>query len=366
MPRISCVGFRSTRMVHVLWILFLISNDKHMSKLLLSSRSSAAEATASHCNAGIRKNGIQTKERQSFTKNIDQPTAATSRFSLAGRKARNDSSSKEMLAQASKWNLNAFMHDLRQKSNSLLPFSLTALQLSHHNHAGLSSICQRLQKNCHTMLINKPLLVLPTAAAAISLGISILRPTPVHAYSKHEHSKKMKPQEVIMRTFTFWKRAAPIILHYKFTQTWLYFHSKPHHRIIKSDNDENVNNDNNDKRSSLPWKFQYYNQQKIDDIYKTLHDKHAPEALEIILQMRGLFIKIGQVLSSRPDFIPEAYVNVMQTVQDDVPPGMPMRYLTLLTKVGEWNSTSESMICWNRLIPRYWEVRALVRCIWGS
>jgi hypothetical protein len=316
MPRISCVGFLS--MVRMIWIIFLISNDKHMSKLLLSSRSSVAEATASHCNVGIRKNGIQTKERQSFTKNIDQPTTATARFSLAGRKARNDSSSKEMLAQASKkWNLNAFVHDLRQKSNFLLPFSLTALQLSHHNHAGLSSICQQLKNNCHTLLINKPLLVLPTAAAAISLGISILRPTTVHAYSKHEHSKKMKPQEVIMRTLTFWKRAAPIILHYKFTQTWLYFHSKPHHRIIKSDNDEH---DNNDKRPSLPWKFQYYNQQRIDDIYKTLHDKHAPEALEIILQMRGLFIKIGQVLSSRPDFIPEAFVNVMQTVQDDVPP----------------------------------------------
>jgi len=300
-----------------------------MSKLLLSSRSSVADATASHCNAGIRKNEIQsTKEsRQRFTKqHTNQPTA-TARFSLAGgRKARNDSSSKTMLTQeASKWNLNTFMHDLRQKSNSLLPLSLTAtaLQLCHHNHAGISSICQRLQNNCHHLLINKPLFVLPSAAAALSLGISILRPTPAHAYSKHKHSKKMKPQEVIIRTFTFWKRAAPIILHYKFTQTWLYLHSNPHHPIRENDNEDNVNNGNihsKRKQRSLPWKFQYYNQQKRDDIYKTLHDQYAPEALDIILQMRGLFIKIGQVLSSRPDFIPEAYVNIMQTVQDDVPP----------------------------------------------
>jgi aarF domain-containing kinase len=167
----------------------------------------------------------------------------------------------------------------------------------------------------------KPLLA-PAAAAAAGLSfsiISILRATPAHAYSENKHSKKMKPQEVITRTLTFWKRAAPIILHYKFTQTWLNLHHSNSNRCIT-----NNNNDENAYATKFNWPsfpslFQYYDQQKRDKIYEELHERYAPEALDIVLQMRGLFIKIGQVLSSRPDFIPEAYVNIMQTVQDDVP-----------------------------------------------
>ena len=31
-------------------------------------------------------------------------------------------------------------------------------------------------------------------------------------------------------------------------------------------------------------------------------------------------MKIGQVLSSRPDFVPSQYIDLLQTLQDDVPP----------------------------------------------
>ena len=51
-----------------------------------------------------------------------------------------------------------------------------------------------------------------------------------------------------------------------------------------------------------------------------LHVRHAPTALVVILELRGLYVKIGQLMSSRADFIPRQYVDVFATLQDEVPP----------------------------------------------
>jgi aarF domain-containing kinase len=47
---------------------------------------------------------------------------------------------------------------------------------------------------------------------------------------------------------------------------------------------------------------------------------HAQTGLNVILDLRGLFVKIGQVMSSRADFIPRQYIDVFHTLQDAVPP----------------------------------------------
>lgn len=39
-----------------------------------------------------------------------------------------------------------------------------------------------------------------------------------------------------------------------------------------------------------------------------LHEKYSQLALGVIRELRGYYIKIGQVLSARPDFVPQAYV----------------------------------------------------------
>lgn len=66
------------------------------------------------------------------------------------------------------------------------------------------------------------------------------------------------------------------------------------------------------------------------EIFGRLHARHAPEVLEAIYELRGFFVKIGQVISSFGDsFVPEAYVEALQVLQDAVPaqPGSYVRRL---------------------------------------
>jgi aarF domain-containing kinase len=135
-----------------------------------------------------------------------------------------------------------------------------------------------------------------TSATSIALAIGVCSSSITHAatssYSKdhhlsHLHAKKMSPIEVVSRVASFWKSTGGLICHYKFTQAWVAL-----------------------KKIDKP---------KRDEIYERLHDRYAPQALDIILNMRGLFIKVGQVLSSRPDFVPLQYVQSFTTVQDSCP-----------------------------------------------
>ena len=170
----------------------------------------------------------------------------------------------------------------------------------------------------HMKFLTQKSIGLPLVVVS-AVSLNLLRTSPAHASTKnrsYKHAKKMKPQEIISRTLSFWRQATPIILHYKFTQIWLDLHSRQSH-LVESDHDL-IDCDRIVRFGPLTMK--YYDRQKRDEIYEKLHSRYADKALDIILEMRGLFIKIGQVLSSRPDFIPEQYVNVMQVVQDEVPP----------------------------------------------
>jgi len=53
--------------------------------------------------------------------------------------------------------------------------------------------------------------------------------------------------------------------------------------------------------------------------WNALHDKYAPMALEALLALRGFYIKVGQVVSTRNDFIPQQFISRLSTLQDDVP-----------------------------------------------
>ena len=136
-------------------------------------------------------------------------------------------------------------------------------------------------------------------------------------------STKMNAYQIIGRSVRFWIQAAPIILHYQFTKTYLA--TNPNLRKIPTDTSESTRNGNifntvmmDDEDENI--RSRTRRQQRRDEIYQSLHETHAPRTLSLILQMRGLFVKIGQVLSSRPDFVPSQYIDLLQTLQDDVPP----------------------------------------------
>lgn len=62
---------------------------------------------------------------------------------------------------------------------------------------------------------------------------------------------------------------------------------------------------------------------KLDPAVRTqefakLHAKYAPKSLEMILSLRGLYIKFGQAAASSP-FVPDAYRTQFKQLESDVP-----------------------------------------------
>lgn len=96
--------------------------------------------------------------------------------------------------------------------------------------------------------------------------------------------------EAVRRAVYFWFQAGPVIAHYKFTQWWL--------------------GSNNNNKSSL---------EKRNRVYESLHNRYAQPAYEIMIRQKGLYVKIGQVLSARPDFLPRQYLELFAHVQDAIP-----------------------------------------------
>jgi len=56
------------------------------------------------------------------------------------------------------------------------------------------------------------------------------------------------------------------------------------------------------------------------DVSEEGHRRRAEALLEKFLSLGPTFIKFGQVLSTRPDALPEVYTDVLSELQDDVPP----------------------------------------------
>lgn len=116
----------------------------------------------------------------------------------------------------------------------------------------------------------------PSCAATANAGIST------------RNTIRSNPFEPTIRAFKFWRRVGPIVVHYKLTQMWM--------RGSNADA----------QQRAATW--------------NRLHEMHAQDSLDAILELRGLFVKIGQVMSSRADFLPMQYCDVFSSLQDAVPP----------------------------------------------
>ncbi|KAH9622899.1 hypothetical protein KSS87_019658 [Heliosperma pusillum] len=59
---------------------------------------------------------------------------------------------------------------------------------------------------------------------------------------------------------------------------------------------------------------------KKASLWKKAHERNARRLLYFMIEMEGLWVKFGQYLSTRADVLPEAYIRLLQQLQDSLPP----------------------------------------------
>jgi aarF domain-containing kinase len=59
---------------------------------------------------------------------------------------------------------------------------------------------------------------------------------------------------------------------------------------------------------------------KRDDLWERAHERNANRLLSAIIGLEGLWVKLGQYLSTRADVLPDAYIQLLKQLQDSLPP----------------------------------------------
>jgi aarF domain-containing kinase len=135
-----------------------------------------------------------------------------------------------------------------------------------------------------------------TKSAYVLAGTAVVGGSSITAYTYTEQGKGLK------RQMQFWYNLAPIVSDY-FFQTSSY---SPYVKLEKKlyYNDENGVGVYAAKRKEL---------------LNELHHKHAPELLGILQKLKGLYVKLGQVLSVSAIPLPQVYKKELRVLQSDVP-----------------------------------------------
>lgn len=97
------------------------------------------------------------------------------------------------------------------------------------------------------------------------------------------------------RQCDFYIKAFPCLAHYKmveYTHEYLY------------------------KPSWIPF---FKTDKTLDDKYEELHEQYAQYILDVILELKGLYVKAGQFATGRPDVVPQCWINKLRVLQDGVP-----------------------------------------------
>ncbi|KAA3490389.1 ABC1 family protein [Gossypium australe] len=55
-------------------------------------------------------------------------------------------------------------------------------------------------------------------------------------------------------------------------------------------------------------------------LWEKAHERNAKRVLSLIIKLEGLWVKLGQYLSTRADVLPEAYISLLKQLQDSLPP----------------------------------------------
>ncbi|PIN15324.1 putative unusual protein kinase [Handroanthus impetiginosus] len=59
---------------------------------------------------------------------------------------------------------------------------------------------------------------------------------------------------------------------------------------------------------------------KRANLWEKAHERNAKRVLNLIVELEGLWVKLGQYLSTRADVLPPAYIRLLRQLQDSLPP----------------------------------------------
>lgn len=67
-------------------------------------------------------------------------------------------------------------------------------------------------------------------------------------------------------------------------------------------------------------KAAFLSRRRTAQAFEELHARNARRFFETSIKQGGAFLKVGQMLSARPDLLPESWIGELSALQDDVPP----------------------------------------------
>ncbi|CAL0323221.1 unnamed protein product [Lupinus luteus] len=71
---------------------------------------------------------------------------------------------------------------------------------------------------------------------------------------------------------------------------------------------------------SVQWREKWTSKSGQDTLWEKAHERNAKRVLSLILEMEGLWVKLGQYMSTRADVLPPAYIRLLKLLQDSLPP----------------------------------------------
>ncbi|KAI8547718.1 hypothetical protein RHMOL_Rhmol07G0217500 [Rhododendron molle] len=71
---------------------------------------------------------------------------------------------------------------------------------------------------------------------------------------------------------------------------------------------------------ALQQREKFMRKSKRAALWERLHERNAKRVLSLMIELEGLWVKLGQYLSTRADVLPNAYITLLKQLQDSLPP----------------------------------------------
>ncbi|CAM8991899.1 unnamed protein product [Rhodiola kirilowii] len=87
---------------------------------------------------------------------------------------------------------------------------------------------------------------------------------------------------------------------------------------------------------ALQHREKWTNKSKRAAMWERAHERNANRVLNLMIELEGLWVKLGQYLSTRADVLPDAYITLLRQLQDSLPP-RPLKevYRTIQNELGK-------------------------------